>query len=761
MRLPWKLKRLLRLMLGEDKILNKASFRPDFSAESFNHLLSTTIPEFNKKEVTPEDIVNFFLRNETKVRRVLFGSPSSVHQKKHLISDETQKELIELADKMSSVAFPVYQQRLAPLNKNFLWHDLKKGAHNDQLYMSRPQRFGFAPIFAQAALFESRYITHLHEILLSWQDYAKTSKFRWPYNSSHALVYRVCALIVTWQFIASIAHHEHSNNDADKINVLLFEILNILKNDILYLAPILGNAHSNNHLLADYFVGWLIYTSFPELIPSEYDFSIYEKLWQEELLKQFYEDGGCFEHSMHYHEHGCEMALIYRLMCDEVKLPEVVNHRIKNMLLFQNSLNGFYNKPWALGDTTEDTLIPLDETMGWSSATFINAAQYFYDNNSHTSGQVFDHKSIFLMPYDTNMESQNEGSFSEYVFNVFPDSGLVNWLDKDTKSEVLFRTGVIENTQYMPGHMHADSLSLYWRIKGIDILAASGTYSYKFAQTDGINLRDYFCGANSHSKVVIDNKDPLGKLLGDFRDQDNNLRVSQKSYGKAEQATLVESQINSDNEYNGLCRSVLKTASSNYLIIDQLTELQIKQSITTQWYFDTAITPVITDNEIQCFHHGKMLSRLLCAKAENDTPQLSLIDGWQSEEYGCLQKNKIVTVNFKQPEETRVTLLTQDHTIKTCKVMNENNTASIEIIYAQHKEIVHYSHNEKSVFTIDGLTFEAKVVIHQLNSDNSQSIEIIECYSIKGNPEILHPKACLPAQLRIEKSINSQEWALI
>ena len=97
-------------------------------------------------------------------------------EKLEKLQPEYRQDILSFAEKIKEQYYPVYHQKIAPLSTNFDWHQLKKGPKQDQLYMSRPQRFGFAPVFAQAALFDSKYIQHLDVLLSSWQCYARQCK---------------------------------------------------------------------------------------------------------------------------------------------------------------------------------------------------------------------------------------------------------------------------------------------------------------------------------------------------------------------------------------------------------------------------------------------------------------------------------------------------------------------------------------------------------------------------------------------------------
>lgn len=753
--MPWKVKRLFQRIVGDDYLYNKATFKPDFTFESFKYLLpESALPEEPNNK---QQLVAFFLKSTTNNSLIISRSALLEHQK-CLPNPTFKAQLLTTANQLCTKHYAVYHQLLAPTNGEFAWHDLKKGPNNDQLYMSRPQRFGFAPVIAQAALFEPQYISKLLTIFRTWQAYATGSKYRWPYNSSHALVYRVIALIMTWQFIAANVHSHNDKND------LLFEILNILKSDVAYLAPRLGHAHPNNHLLADYFVGWLINATFPELISSEFDFSKYEVLWQKELLRQFYSDGGCFEHAVHYHEHGCEMALIYRLMSDEKSLPNSVNERIGNMLKYQIRLNGQYQKPWPLGDTTEDTLLPLDHTTGWSCALLAAAYNKVYQKQPQNKLSNIDNKTYWLLGNEgfEQPDSINNINHEHLPFcHYFPDSGMVHWLSESQQSEWLFRTGVIADTSFMPGHMHADILSFYWRIKGIDILAASGTYSYKYANTDKINYRNYFCGPESHSAVIINGQDPLGELTGDFRDKDNGLRVTQHIFGDPSIACVAVGQVISDNIYHGLTRSVLQRIDGDSLVIDILTEQQQVFPVKANWYLGNKVTAQIHAGQVDLQVNNNQVASII--SSQNQPTAISSQVGWQSHSYGELLTNQVISIAYEQGKKVYATLLTMG--VKTrCDVIEDQGNSKyclIKLVQNNVNEMIYYAFTDSCEVVIGSLHIVSKTIIHQKYTDGRETIQAVGCCSVNDDSTELNELFSETKTLIINKEQTHQHWVFV
>lgn len=748
MRLPWKLKRLLQVLVGEDNIYNRASFRPDFSAASFNALPALKLDCEDKQNLLMQPIVSFFARR-SKVNA--FIAPEQVHtlvEALALTYPQWQQQLLDTAASLCQQGLPIYAELAPRLNRQFPWRSLKKGPDGDQLYLSRPQRFGFAPLLAQAALYDPDYLNAFVEILAGWKQYARTSPYRWPYNSSHALVYRVISLAWSWTFILAI----HQKQTSETSYQALHHILDILRNDIAFLAPRLGKAHPNNHLLADYFIGWFIYHSFPELIPELYDFSHYEVLWQQQLLRQFYRDGGCFEHALHYHEHGCEMAIIYCLLSKEADMPLAVRTRIAAMLAFQVKLNGVSCQPWPLGDTTEDSLLPLDQTLGWSCVSIVQVFNCFYPQSADAATTHAGTLKSFWLLAAAKVKNLPQVQESDPVAKtrnwIFKESGFIKFASCSTQNELLFRTGVASSSEFMPGHMHADVLSVFWRVSGQNVLGVSGTASYKYVACHN-NTRAYFCGPRAHSCVVIDDQDPLGELIGDFRDKDNGLRVNWDYCCGDQRAYIALANITSDNLYHGLKRGVLSLTHEYHLVFDMLTQAQRQYDCQIGWFFDSAIEVVQQSQGLLLRAEGKPLARLISNLADYklDRGQTRPLNGWQSKSYGQKVATYYARAHIPSLQPVLAHVLTTNDGIKQCQPVlhKSGNILKISITSSNWQDDIYIVLSQcLEQISLAQLSCLARVCIVRYGLDetyqpaNIRVVTVIECQQLHWPEHNIH-----------------------
>jgi hypothetical protein len=736
--LPWKLKRVLQTFLGEDRIYNRASYRPDFSLVSFNALLHSHSGKDAVQALTREQIVAFFTLQQSGQRLIQTSQVLSLAEHLALNHGQWRQQVLDAAAEICYTGLPVYANRLAPLNRQFPWLQLKKGLGGDPLYISRPQRFGFATVVAQAALFEGKYLKIFVEILDGWKQYACKSPYRWPYNSCHALVYRVVALVCSWSFILAI----HQKNATSASAQALYNILDILRNDIAYLAPRLGKAHPNNHLLADYFIGWFIEKTFPAMIPKGYDFSPYESLWQQQVLRQYYCDGGCFEHSMHYHEHGCEMALIYCLLSVEKNLPAALRVRIKAMLAFGLQLNGVFCRPWSLGDTTEDCLLPLGAETGCNGAALLQVFNHLYPESAQPAGsQTPNLKSFWLLGGHNQIIPNTSEQDNEHC--IFKDSGLLKLSFMKQQNELLFRTGVSSETEFMSGHMHADILSIYWRLAGQDLLGVSGTASYKFVDTDSNNARAYFCGPRAHSCVLIQDQDPLGEMSGDFRDQDNGLRVNFDYCQGDRLAFIALASVESSNIYHGLKRLVLSIDEQYYLVLDLFTQAQRRIDCKVGWFFDSAIELELETYGLRLQANGCYLAKLVSSATDYTLHkgQVDPLNGWQSKAYGEKQAAYYAQADIALGQPALAHVLTTHKNIMQCELFVDQEKALLKVVVsASDWQDVIYIGLTDPLSTIDTDDFFAlaRACIVRKTQGKLVSLIAVQCHTLDWPEQNIH-----------------------
>ena len=262
--------------------------------------------------------------------------------------------------------------REARLGSPESWLKLPLGPGADLLYRQRPHRFAFAPRLALAALYGAPARATLKQLIESWVQVTYGPANPLGYGSAHVAVHRALALIWTLCFLTA---------DEGPDDGLVPLILRILLSDLRFIASRQPTATPNNHLMAESFALWLFATLFPEAGEARQWRMTGQEAFLTQLARQVYEDGTSFEHSLHYHEHACEVVATYLAVCRRNALPvaDWILARARAMAAFQSTMTGPEGAPLALGGAIEDPLLPLDGGGGWAPGAWRLLAHALFD----------------------------------------------------------------------------------------------------------------------------------------------------------------------------------------------------------------------------------------------------------------------------------------------------------------------------------------------------------------------------------------------
>lgn len=468
-----------------------------------------------------------------------------------------------------TVGLPVYGRTAGVLDSSFPWGRIATGPGNDVLYAVRPHRFAFAPRFALAILYEAIPVDVLAGILDSWIGFARSGSSALPYYSSLVVIQRSLALSWALAFVSA-----SSASDSEAGVRLRSAILRIVRADIDFLFPRLGTGYPNNHLLLERFAAWYLAVVFPALVPSETRTEELERRYVDELLRQTYEDGGGFEHSLHYHEFACETAVAYLLLSARkgAAVSRGVSDRVRRMLELQVELAGPLCVTLAYGNGTEDPLFPLDAEEGYATAGLrelyrsLFRAQLSPAPRSAASVE----RAFWLLSGDVAGEPDNPSA----------STGIKSWLDSGFRlhsdalgsGRVIFRTGPGPSTRSMPGHAHADLLGVYATSGAQAFFVDAGTWSYRFRAQDPPDApgRAYFAGPAAHNTLTIDGIDPLGALRGDFRSGEPETRVRCRGLATGDHLAWTEYEMSGSAFYDGYRRGIIHVAGECWILYDRL-----------------------------------------------------------------------------------------------------------------------------------------------------------------------------------------------
>ncbi|MDT3680104.1 MAG: alginate lyase family protein [Burkholderiaceae bacterium] len=585
-------------------------------------------PRFDEKLPFPVDQRGVFFADSERIRELAARlcaskSPWVAHALSRVHGDRT-------------AGLRVYSKRAPKLDRSFPWGALEKGPGDDVLYAVRPHRFAFAPRFALAILYEDASPDVLADILEGWVAFANGGTSFYPYLSTLVVIQRSLAL--SWAYAFVSASSASQSSAGVRVRSL---ILKILQADIDFLFLHLGTGYPNNHLLVERFAAWYFAVVFPEMVPGRRSADELEREFTDEMLRQTYPDGGGFEHSLHYHEFGCEMAAAY-LQLNKRRgrsvLP-VASERVRRMLEFQVELGGPDCLTHGYGNGTEDPLFPLDSEEGYATAALRELYRSLFcaqlSPAPSSSGSI--ERAFWLLGGE--IAQGRPDAVSSTGMTSWEDSGFHLFTQPGSLARVIFRTGPPPSHDPMPGHMHADWMSVYASCGVQPLLVDSGTWSYRLgaggAATAG---RQYFAGPSSHNALVIDEVDPLGTLHGDFREGSPPVRVRRRCLAGEDRLEWVECEVVGESLYAGHRRGVVHVEGHYWILYDRLPAAMPAHCVRLKFQAPPSVGCRVTDHDFALVEgrdarlwiaKGSTLARAGMACGEREPP-----GGWYSPRYG-------------------------------------------------------------------------------------------------------------------------------
>jgi hypothetical protein len=468
-----------------------------------------------------------------------------------------------------TVGLPIYATTGPKLDARFPWGALPPGPGKDALYSVRPHRFAFAPRWALAIVYGAPVAKELADILDGWRRFAASGHHNLAYLSTLVVIQRVLALSSAWAVLEARA--PESTEDE---GLLEFRILQILEADLRFLAPKLGSSYPNNHLLLDRFAKWLCAALWPELMPTR-SLKHDERLWLDELERQTFEDGSGYEHSLHYHEYACEMAVLYLRLCqvNGWPAPQSIIDRVGSMLRFQADLAGPESIPIAIGNATEDPLLPLDSSEGWATTALREIYRAWYDAAAAPAlaNEPAVERAFWLLG---GKLVEGAHSPAPAAPSICRSGGFAIFPDTDAASRLTMRTGPAPGAPLSPGHVHADLLSIYLSVSSTPIIIDAGTYTYRRKsrewQEGSPGWRRYFVGPRAHNGPAIGDADPLGALERNFRPSAFPARARLAKLHRGGRLSWTEAEIETAGAYTGWRRGVIHIRDEYWLIYDIL-----------------------------------------------------------------------------------------------------------------------------------------------------------------------------------------------
>lgn len=637
----------------------------------------------------------------------------------------------------------VYGMKTPPLKGDYPWGGGHDNPGKDIQYSKRPHRFSFLPRMALASLYESTQAENLETVLVSWIQFAETSdESRLAYDSNLAVIQRLMASTWSWLYLCSQTTSESVS--LQRVECLL---LKIIYTDIRFLMPRLGKSYANNHLLADYFAGWFIGRIFPEFAGSSIQEDDYEQLWADELLRQTYEDGWSFEHSIHYHEFACDMGLCYLLLSRKNGWPisQRVEQRVTKMLQLQVEVTSVSGNPVRIGDCIEENFFPLGVHEGLGPRLYREVYRALFDSSEAPSELSLPDVEVAYWLLGGLVEATAELKSSGVA--AFEQGGLYCLADSKTEMELLFRTGPAEGTNICAGHADSDWMSIYLSVSGEPVVVDVGTYSYRSKPErwpeNEPAWRHYMRAPESHNGVVMLGNDPLGAVEGDFRPKLIDARVKSQLHTDTPLASWVSGEFKNAPLFDGYARGVVCIHGHYMLVYDQHPEVSELSWSGMQFAPKANVCKSLEglglklDSVEFSLSNGFSDIELLCGSTEP-------MGGWIAERYGVLSKAPQARLNFDHTAKQTAVLITPAGLGEGRLEVDQNATFDIfKITFGEVEDCLILSNKlDYTATDYRALSFEAELVWvrHQANRATELRAANVKSISLANDISINFPE---------------------
>lgn len=395
-----------------------------------------------------------------------------------------------------SRAAPLFQRRFRLLNHEEPWGNPIDWDRRDANFLWRYtlNGFGFAVDLGLLSVLDGdrRAYPTFRDLAASWIDGNPCgATVGWdPYPTSKR--------IVSWIYASRLF-----DRDLWEDSGFAAEFLKSLSDQVLFLDRNLERHLGGNHLWENLWAITLAGFYFDNADGARWRAKGTEGLWRE-VRDQILEDGGHFERSPHYHAVLLKSLLELKMILKDLgqALPEDVEERLRGMLRF------------LAGILHPDGGIPLfnDSVLGETDATDLLhlGAVLFGEGSLKREGESFGlWPELWLGPEGrSGFEALPVGASPRS--RAFPATGYYV-LSGTGGSHVVVDAGPL-GPDSLPGHGHADTLSLELSLGPLRFVVDSGVGAYYGEQA----WRDYERGTRAHNTVEIDGEDQ-SELWGQFR----------------------------------------------------------------------------------------------------------------------------------------------------------------------------------------------------------------------------------------------------
>ena len=266
-------------------------------------------------------------------------------------------------------------------------------------------------------------------------------------------------------------------------------------------------------------------------------------------------------------------AIVLLARRNEVPIEPWVSERHRRMLEFQAALGGPEACTVPIGDAVEHQLVALDAFDGVGAASHREILRALYDPDfpASTVQAPGQERAAWLLAgalAATGSARRDDGPFE------YPKGGFVVLPDAALKACLTLRTGPDPELPCNPGHMHADILSVYLRLRETPMIVEAGTYTYRSEKARWApgepEWRAHFLGPSAHNGLCIAGHDPLGRKPGDFPWGELKSSVLSRQLASGAGLNWAEATVMGDTPYSGHTRGVVHVEGEYWLVYDRL-----------------------------------------------------------------------------------------------------------------------------------------------------------------------------------------------
>jgi hypothetical protein len=414
------------------------------------------------------------------------------------------------------------------------------------------------------------------------------------------------------------------------------------------------------------------------------------------------------------------------------------------MLDLQAALCGTDGYATPIGDSSDDSLFPLDGVVGGNAMALreVHRAMFASGRASATKDSPGRTRAWWLL--GGRLAAPTSGTTAAAQFIALAHGGIVVFSDDREATRCTFRLGPMRGTRYLPGHQHADALSVTVTKDGVPFLVDAGTCTYRFRRADespeGVNWRAYFAGGEAHNGLVIDGDYPIGRMVGDFRAMNCLPEVSTIASGAGREIAFHEAQLCRYGSFPDWSRGVIHLPGIGFVVYDII--IGSKCHAPRHFAFQCAShceTYPAGDRQVDVRTHGAVLR--FAWSTGLGTPDIVCgrvypTNGWVSPAYGERLAAPQILVPFEHASGLTAFALGVYGSTRSLRIECERGSGSARIFRLMHDDgielVLLNSGSVNEPVMADEIAFEGRIAWIRIPHGGRPSVRWLEGRSLSA-----------------------------